>query len=267
MKKNSSYTDYIRQENELTKLKIQAEFGFQMEANEEMNPALENIWLNQILEYERAMVNNRTITICELIGSPPCKPVKEIDDVELITELVGLLELLRSKKIVIDSRGDVADREMYRFITEELFLTETDEVTPKNMITYYTYEDFHPDDENDIRRSSEGFIDSFARKDDEYFRVFILDGRENEELANKGEKLVHRLELFRDAFDEIRKENFSIERVVLKDTEAEVHFDFSLGVRTPGSNKFHHITGPGKFIFSKDYDFWNISDIVMTGVV
>lgn len=238
-----------------------------MEANEEMNPALENIWLNQILEFERAMVNNRTITIRELLGSPQCRPVKEINDIELLRELLGLLELLRSKKIVIDSRGDVSDREMYRFITEELFLTDTDEVMPKNMVTYYTYEDFHPDHESDIRRSSEDFLKSVAKKDDDYFRVFILDGRENEEQVNMGEKLIHRLELFRDAFDEIRKEKFTIEKIILKQTVAEVYFEFSLGVRTPGSSIFHHITGPGKFIFSRDYNFWNISDIVMTGVV
>ena len=71
MKKNSTYSDFLKQENEITKLKIQAEFGLRLqEGGNELNPAIENIWLNNILEFERSLVNNEQITVREKLGNP-----------------------------------------------------------------------------------------------------------------------------------------------------------------------------------------------------
>ena len=137
MKKNSGYNEILRHENEITKLKIQAEFGLELNGNEKLNPAIENIWLNQILEYERGMINNKKITVGELLEHPFCKPIEEISDDNLIGELQKVMELLRLKNIVVESIDGIDDREMYRFILQELFLAETDSALPKNVIVCF----------------------------------------------------------------------------------------------------------------------------------
>src|SRR4051812_48458418 len=87
MKKSNSYSDFLRHENELTKLKIQAEFGFQLAGESSLNPAIENIWLKNILDYERSMVNNTRVTIREKLGNPTFKPLSEIPENEITENL------------------------------------------------------------------------------------------------------------------------------------------------------------------------------------
>ena len=165
MKNNTSDGEILRHENEITKLKIQAEFGIELNGNEELNPAIENIWLNQILEYERALINNKKITVGELLEYPYCKPIEEISDDSLSSELQKVMELLRLKNIVVESVDGIDDREMYRFITRELFLFETDCCFPKNMIVCYIYEEFHPNHDYDLRRYSSEHLECLFKPD------------------------------------------------------------------------------------------------------
>ena len=150
------------------KLKIQAEFGMEFNGNEELNPAIENIWLNQILEYERAMINNKKVTVFEMLDRPHFKNQEELNDDELLAELQNVMELMRLKNIVVESIDGIDDREMYRFITQELFQTETDSGYPKNMIVCFIYEEFHPNDECDIKRHSVDFINALIKKDNDH---------------------------------------------------------------------------------------------------
>ncbi len=266
MKNNPSYGEILRHENEITKLKIQAEFGLELNGNEELNPAIENIWLNQILEYERGMINNKKITVGEMLENPVCKPVEEISEDDLSGEIQKVMELLRLKNIVVESVDGIDDREMYRFITQELFLTETDSCYPKNMIVCFIYEEFHPNEECDIKRHSNDFINALIKKGEDYFEMFISSGKE-EEKEVKSQNLKRRISFFRDAFDEVRLEEFNITSLNVMEINAEVNFDFKFAVLPPESKAFHYISGPGKFIFLKEYDFWNIEEVVMKGVV
>jgi hypothetical protein len=266
MKKNNSFSEMLRHENEITKLKIQAEFGMEFNGKNDLNPAIENIWLNQILDYERAMVDNKQITVAELLGHPICKKEKELNDAEITVELHALMELLHQKNIVIDSVAGVEEREMYRFITEELFLTETDSNFPKNMICCFIYEEFHPNHEYDIRRHLDDFINSLVSKDGDYYESMILHG-DDESNEIKSQKLKHRLKLFRDAFDEIRNESFNITSIDIKENQADVCFEYKLIVLPPGSRSTQNITGNGRFQMTNQYEYWVIDQIDMKGVV
>ena len=266
MKKSTSYTEILRQENEITKLKIQAEFGIELNSADELNPLIESIWLNQILEYERSMLNNKKITVGELLGHPTCKPVEEISDDEMSIELQKVMELLRQKNIVVESVNGIDDVEMYRFITKELFLKEADSCMPKNMIVCYVYEEFYPNDECDLKIKADEFINAFIDKDETFIdRYFVSFDDEVKE--TQFQKLKRRIILFRDAFDEIRLEEFNITSFDIIQKKAEVLFDFKLSVFPPGSKVSHSISGPGKYVFTNDYDFWILEKVFMAGVV
>ena len=264
MKNSSTYKDLIRQENEITKLKIQAEFGINLDNTGNLNPAVENIWLNQILEHERTMVNNNKITVSDFLESPVFRPIAEIDDDELVGELQKLMELLQEKKMVVDSVCNIEDREMYRFITEELFQVETDSCLPKNMIVCYIYEEFHPNDEYDLKRYAEEFVNSMTNKDINLLHGFLLSDNEDEKV--KQENLLRRLNLFRDAFEKIELEDFEISSVKIDTETAEVLFNYSYDVYLNAHTGSNQINGNGKIFFIKTNDFWFIKDVDMKGV-
>lgn len=264
MKNSATYKDLIRQENELTKLKIQAEFGINLDNTGNLNPAVENIWLNQILEYERTMVNNKKITVSEYLENPTFRDLDEINDEELTIELQKLMELLQEKKMVVDSICSVGDREMYRFITKELFQIETDSCLPLNMIVCYIYEEFHPNDEYDLKRYTEEFVNSLTNKDNNLMDGFLLS--ENEEEKIKQENLLRRLNLFRDAFEKIEMEEFEISTVHIDSEIAEVVFTYSYDVYLNEHSSGHQISNTGKIYFLKANEFWFIKDVDMKGV-
>ena len=266
MKNSSTYKDLIRQENEITKLKIQAEFGLMLSDNSELNPAIENIWLNQILDYERSMIDSKKITIAELINNPTCKAIEEINNDEITGELQKLMELLRFKNIVVESVDGVSDREMYRFIINELFQTKTEENYPRNMIVCYIYEEFHPNDEADIERRALEFIEFFSEKDAVNFEMYLSSGN-GEEKEIKKENLIRRLNLFRDAFDEIFQKNFEIIETKIIGEKAELVFNFNFEVLPPQSSTYQYLSGEGKFFLIKEYGWWSIEEIIMKGVV
>lgn len=266
MKNNSSYSEFLKQENELTKLKIQAEFGFQVSGENNLNPAIENIWLKQILDYERAMVSSSKITIGEKLGNPVFKPLTEMQEGELPGELHTLVQILHAKNIVIDSVAGASDEELYKFITEELVNQETDSNTPPNMLTCFIYEEFHPNHEYDIRNRAQELISALEREDNDFSH--FIDAESHDEVHEiRHEQLKRRLRLFKDAFDDVTVSNYEVTSVEITDEKAVLNFRYKLSVLPAESKKPHIISGEGKFILKYSFDWWSITDIEMKGVV
>jgi len=268
MKKNTSYSEMLRHENELTRLKIQAEFGVDLKGTDALNPAIENIWLKQILDYENNKHHNKRVTVRELLGNPQLKKNDEVSDNDLCAALQEVMDLLYEKRIIVESTDGADDRELYRFITEELMLTETDTHTLPNMITYFIYEEFHPNDEADIRRGTEDFLKSICKAYlDRCLSELWRPQPEEEEEINRLEKLKRRLLLFVDAFEEIDLESFQIRDLKIDEDAAEVAFDFSFSVRTVEAASSYPIVGDGRLEFIRQMGYWFVSEVDLPGVV
>jgi len=267
MSKNS-YKDYIMQENELTKLKIRAEFGIDFNEESNLSPAVENVWLNNILEFERSMKNNVKITLRKHLGDPSFIPIENLNDENLIFELHRIMELLHKKSIVIDSVAGVDDRTMYKFITTELFDVEVDSNMPKNMMCCFIYEEFHPNDEYDIKTDCEAFLNYIGNPDADpkYLERYLLKSDEDEQIV-RNENIIRKLNLFKDAFDKIDEIKFNFMPILIKEENAMVYFAYELSVFPPGSSSKQVLEGAGHFEFIKKDDFWNICDFGMEAVV
>jgi len=266
MKNSSSYSEFLKQENELTKLKIQAEFGFQFAEESSLNPAIENIWLKQILDYERAMVNSNKITIGEKLGNPVFKSCSELSETDFQMELQFVVEQLNKKNIVIDSVAGASDKELYKFITEELINHEVDSNSPPNMLTCFIYEEFHPNHEYDIRRRSQELIEALERKENDF--SFFLSAESRDEIHEiRFEQLKRRLRLFTDAFDKVKVVNYEETSLIINEEKAKLHFKYKISLLPAESSTHHSISGEGVFTLKYLHDWWSIVDIVMKGVV
>jgi hypothetical protein len=145
--------------NDKKKEDLRKQYGMSFEGHsEEMSPGQEGEWLDYITEFERQFENARQITVGKRIGDPEVKPLAEITDAELADELDRLFDLFAENNIAIDFLHEQTDREMYRFITEELLEEETDDIQIPGMVSHFIYEEFHPNDEDDITDAIEEFL-------------------------------------------------------------------------------------------------------------
>src|ERR1700712_3091325 len=157
----------LRIENEILRIKIKTELGGEYESDENLSPELENEFLKNILAFEHRYSKIKMVKIANLLGNPIVVKAAKLDDIAVIKAYNELEELLAQKNIVVEFTKPRDERFKYRFITEELFEHETDDMEVPGMTKYFNYEEFHPDHEAEIKEYSIKFLaDWFIRKTD-----------------------------------------------------------------------------------------------------
>ena len=138
--------------NDLKRKELEARYGavFSSPDESEIPSEVEAQWLENIDEFERQFENAAQITLREFLGSPSVRPLADIPPSELEAELNALLDLLAEQNVVVDFLREVEDAEAYRFITEELFDEEIDDIRVPGMVLHFIYEEFHPGPEDEI---------------------------------------------------------------------------------------------------------------------
>jgi len=145
--------------NEKKKEDLREQYGMLFEGHrEEMPPQAEGEWLDYIAEFERQFEGARQVSIRERIGNPEVRQLTQIPESELAAELDRIFELLDRNNIAIDFLHEQDIREMYRFVTEELLDEMTDDIHVPGMISHFIYEEFHPNDEDDITQAIDEFL-------------------------------------------------------------------------------------------------------------
>lgn len=135
--------DELRAENALIKLKLEVDHGMQASHFAgELPPALENAWLNSILDFEKQWKQTPAVSVFSHLGQPKFRTWDTLPLAEIRRETRRLLDLMKSRSIVLESLKPVDDLEYYRFITEELFKEELAFVPGTSMIVHIIYEEF-----------------------------------------------------------------------------------------------------------------------------
>lgn len=157
--------EQLRIENELLKLKLQAETGADLYELSEMPPDVENAFLNNILAFERQLDSMAEVPIFEILGKPDdFKNESELSDAEIDRELERLTDLMRDKSLEVGFGGEYDNRLKYKFITEELFLHETQQFDIPDMVNHFMYEEFHPNHKLSIEALAQEFLDNWLTK-------------------------------------------------------------------------------------------------------
>ncbi|MEO8446052.1 MAG: hypothetical protein ABI528_01080 [bacterium] len=165
-KKNSQSENEsdINIENDLMKAKLTAEFGMSS-LNSSLDPQTENEWLNYIYEWEKQFAEEKRISVYDRIGKPDFKKYDELPPNKVVKELERLLALMQENAIIVHCICDYDVSTMYKFITEELFQKEIDDIRIKGMNTNFIYEEFHPNHEYEIRELTKDFFKFFLDAD------------------------------------------------------------------------------------------------------
>lgn len=193
---------------ELRKKELERKYGASFGESENLSPELENEWLNNIERFEQQFDKAEPIAVWEYMGKPEYRKAEEIEPGNISCELENLMNVMNEHNIVLDTLCPVDDKELYRFITEELFFHEIDNILVEGMMLCFTYEEFHPNAEYDIRHAYDYFFRMTMGKmkniGGEGYDLLYIDTENFTDL--KGDKpgkkkVIKNMNTFLDAFD------------------------------------------------------------------
>ncbi len=244
----------LRRENEEKKKRLEEQFGADYWYNSDestFSPEIESQFLDHIMAFENAFQSSKQIKLYDFLEQPAFRKVEELTNAEVTEELSRIMELMNKKMVYLDTICEVDDSELYRFITEELFFEEKDDIPIPGMITHYTYEEFHPNHEHDIRNHSIDFVRSFLDKESGYYTTFMTGE------AEKADWHLH----FREAFSFFHLNDFIIKELEFDTEKARVQFDCDFVGEVEGSEKSLHFLGAGELMLLYQWDFWCVDKI------
>ena len=192
-------------ENELLKLKMMAEFGGDFAGSENLPPEVEHAFLKQINRFHQLHDKAGLIKIYDFIGEPLYNHVHDLSDKEVPKELKKLLKMLAKKGIIVDTLSGVSDREMYRFVTEEIFKQEIQNIRMPNWTIHLIYEEFHPSDEFDIKNQvghALAFIFDKAFITADF--VFTEEMKSDIGLSMDKEELIEKVDTFKLGYNQLQ---------------------------------------------------------------
>jgi hypothetical protein len=148
----------LRMENDFMKMKLMLEHGARFHSAKDgagLDPAVEYAFLKQVLAFEEEFASGRRKTVFEKLGRPSdIRPVQALADGELGEALSEMHRRLNDQGIHISTLSpDVAPRELYRFMTEELMQVELCSADTPGMHCF-VYDEFHPDPRHQNERTA-----------------------------------------------------------------------------------------------------------------
>jgi hypothetical protein len=225
-----------------------------------------------MMAFEEEYANAEYVTVFERVGSPECKTVEELDEIELEKCVKWLLKLLNNNDIKLEILdGPYDDKIIYRFITEELFTIKVESKPVAGMTCNFIYEEFHPNHNADIIKRSHSFLlNWFGRKFTEYctelsWHCITVEG---EQLTR--EDVVGKMNIFFDAFQHFQDDGYNINNVSFElQEENEKGMGFAEGMvkydAVMDNGEIIHYEGPYKLYLQLEDNWWSIFYFVMPG--
>ena len=260
----------LRMENELLKLKLQAQFGAKLGNGGDLPPEIENEFLKNVYAFEQNLGDYKPIKVVDLLEKPDFPKAVNLDDDSLEREYGRLMELMEKKSIAVDFIRPRNERFMYQFITEELFDHETDNSMP-GMTMHFIYEEFHADHELDIQNRTDDFLRDWFRKE---FNEFSSELGYQFILANgqtlTREETLTKIQILFDCYT-----SFANCQVAMQEIKFQWNDETQTGMgHSEGGVKYDavlengetvHFEGPFKLYLSNEDGWWSIFYFVFPG--
>ena len=257
-------------ENELLKLKLQAELGAQFGSmpGVALPPEIEKQFLEQVMAFHKHIEDNPPVPMRNHLGNPDFKPSAELSEKALEEAWEALSFLLEEKQFRVDFLAEYPLALKYDFIIGELFDEETEVPVFEGQYICFIYEEFHPNHDYDIRRRTEEFMNGFFEGSFPETAGWYLAG---EVITGDGqplprEQLQPLLDRFHGVFSAIKEYGYSIEGTSAQpDDELKSNMPrlgFSEGVIrytvVLNDGQEQEITGPFKLYLQQVYEWWQI---------
>jgi hypothetical protein len=264
--------EQLRFENELLKLKLQAEYGaiFPEDHISALPPEIEHEFLKNILSDQHPDSKPVSFRVYDFIGKPDYQHWELLSPDLIAGENNKLLQLLEKHAIHITFNFEVSEEEKYRFITEDIFDEEILYYYLPGWYYEFIYEEFYPNYEEDMKHDTTltlyTLIDTRPLDEDEL--LFFL----NDEIK---EQFLQRFKAFHESFDKLEIVSLYLNDPELDEylfsppegTSAKVQFELKFkGVPEDSSEEIEHeLFGEFGYVFREDS--FLISRIFLPGIV
>lgn len=263
----------LKAENDFLKMKIMLENGgdfYQEHAAEELPADVENDFLNHIVEYEKQLAEQKTIKVFDRLEKPQqFKRVNEISDSQIDAAYRSLLEYLAKYGIGFDvCSPNISARELYRFITEELFEYEMQDIRIPGMMSNFIYDEFYPDPVYDSSREAEDCIRFILEKEPLEFMHHCRSKsiKFNDYDSLNEDECIEIINRFKVAYDDLEINEINVLECVVDDKKSLVRGNYN--VTAMFGNEYSELTGEWRVNCEMDQDlcYWCIENIQITGI-
>jgi hypothetical protein len=255
----------LQADSDLLKLKLQMEFGMKdITKSSKLDDKIQNDFLNYIYNFEKEFAKNKQATVFEILGKPEFKKADTLSDIELDIEFEKLNLLLFEKKLDVNTICEYDNRVIYKFITEELFDLETDDMDVPGMFTNFIYEEFHPNHNHDIIEHISDFVETLITREPADLRDIFLSQNiqyNKKEYAKKD---------FVKIINEFQKHHGESQLIHFE--PIEINFDLEnetgtaeFSIKYKSKNTEEIFEGQAMFDIILIYDFWSIASIKIPG--
>lgn len=226
--------------------------------------------LDYILDLGQQEVLAKDMTVFEILGRPQHFPsVGQMGEQRMEEMLQDLLRYMaeRGMEVTVFS-PNVTRRELYRFITEELFPRRMLHMPVPGMVTCFIYDEFHPDYAYENERAAVGeclgeiFCIGEMRWTFHYAQLVSL----NQYRSLSIDAFRRRVNTFKEMYEEI-------EPLTMEVTDSRIAGEVGIVegrymIRFTTATEQHVLEGRWtiRFHFREDLDMWMIDDIQVEGI-
>ena len=223
-KKKKKSNEELGTENVLMKLKMMAEFGGDFVGSDDIPPDVENQFLKQIINFHKQHESSGLTTVYKFIGEPEYNHVNDMNDKEIVKELKRLTKLMDKNGVSLSVLAETPKREVYRFITEELFKHEIENVRVKGWVNQFIYEEFHPNPEYDVRNSIFYCVQTIFNKGTAiYEEHFSEEMKDKLGLSLDLEDFKEKIESFWSNFHNVKLDQYDVAKVDIDQEAGTAH--------------------------------------------
>ena len=157
---------------------------------------------------------------------------------------------------------------IYRFITQELFQVEMENIELEGMVHGFIYEEFHPNHDYDLRRKADNFIKSVleGKWNEQFDRFQLAEAVTFRGIEYNHEGITVIILAFQETHSAFRDIHFEIEKVTV-DAKAlsgslKGRLVYEACLRQGEAEPFD---GECEFHFIREWDDWSISEFRLPG--
>jgi hypothetical protein len=260
-KRKIKSADELNTENEFLKMKMMAEFGGEFVGSSAIPPDIENAFLKQIEKIQRAHSVAVALPLYELIEKPEYSHVHDLSEKDIEKEYKRLLKIMNKKGVSLVSVSGIETRELYRFLTEELFKREVENIKLKGWKLHFVYEDFYPNHDFDVKRTVHDAVLMLIDKENPpYEAVFDEDMRDKLGLQIDFEEWVSNLKIWQSTFNKGRLEDMLLEAIDISDENSEAYL---YGLQPAKGKRFAKYNYTLEFWLSRkpDANWWLVNRV------
>jgi lantibiotic modifying enzyme len=115
-------------------------------------------FIKEIKKFEKEHLHSKLKKVFLLLGKPKMRNTAGLDSNTLKEEYIKFVALLDAKNIIVHFQNEYPVEEKYRFITEEIFSQQIEDLSGTHLHINFIYEEFHP--ELDVGEEEKDFLDS-----------------------------------------------------------------------------------------------------------